>query len=96
MFKSQTPNVGATLSHTEPTMMNLAAPSISETKPTNRCGGCRKKLCLTDFECRCKVRFCALHRAPEEHACPFDFKSYGLAVLEKQLTKAVADKVERF
>jgi hypothetical protein len=32
---------------------------------------------------------------PEEHACTFDFKSHGLAFLEKQLTKAVADKVER-
>jgi predicted nucleic acid binding AN1-type Zn finger protein len=98
MFKSQTPNVGSTLAHSEPTMMNLAASSASDTKPTNpnRCGGCRKKLALTDFECRCKTRFCALHRAPEEHACTFDFKSHGLAHLEKQLTKAVADKVERF
>ena len=98
MFKSHTPNVGSTLAHAEPTMMSLAASSAaaSETKPTNRCGGCRKKLALTDFECRCKTRFCALHRAPEEHACTFDFKSHGLACLEKQLVKAVADKVERF
>jgi predicted nucleic acid binding AN1-type Zn finger protein len=80
-------------SHSEPNIISLD--SSDTAKHTNRCGSCRKKLALTVFECRCKIRFCALHRAPEEHACTFDFKSHGLACLEKQLTKAVADKVER-
>lgn len=99
MFKSHTPNIGSTPARTEPTMMNLAdVAATTGAKPTNpnRCGCCRKKLALTDFECRCKTRFCALHRAPEEHACSFDFKSHGIACLEKQLVRAVADKVERF
>ena len=97
MFKSLTPYVGSTPTHAEPNIMNLdGSDTVTSAKHTNRCGSCRKKLSLTDFECRCKARFCALHRAPEEHACTFDFKSHGLACLEKQLVKAVAEKVERF
>ena len=30
---------------------------------------CKKKLKLTDWECRCGKRFCAIHRALEKHNC---------------------------
>jgi len=99
MFKSHTPYMGSAPAKAEPAALDLGgevsvSPAAKAANP-NRCGCCRKKLALTDLECRCKVRFCAAHRMPEEHACTFDFKSHGLACLEKQLTKAVADKVER-
>ena len=99
MFKSNTPYMAPTPAKAEPTALDLGL-SVSATATRaanpNRCGCCRKKLALTDLECRCKVRFCAAHRMPEEHACTFDFKSHAVAVLEKQLVRAVADKVERF
>ena len=99
MFKSVTPYAGPAKPKEVPSALTLdldaaAAAPVKAANP-NRCGTCRKKLTLTDLECRCKARFCAAHRMPEEHACTFDFKSHGLAFLEKQLTKALADKMER-
>jgi predicted nucleic acid binding AN1-type Zn finger protein len=73
------------------TPLSLDAPA----EPKNRCGVCRKKLKLTDYECRCSARFCSQHRLPEEHSCTYDFKAAGRTQLSKQLEKAVADKVER-
>jgi hypothetical protein len=64
--------------------------------PSKRCGCCRKKLTLSDFDCgKCKTRFCSLHRLPEQHSCGHDFTAEGKKLLEKQLTKVVADKLER-
>ena len=46
-------------------------------KKKNRCAfdGCRKKLKLTDMNCKCKKRFCSLHRLPETHNCSWDPKN---------------------
>jgi len=100
MFKSVTPYAGPAKPKEVPSALTLdldaAAAAPAKAANPNRCGTCRKKLTLTYLESRCKVRFCAAHRMPEEHACTFDFKSHGIACLEKQLTKAVANKVERF
>lgn len=48
-----------------------------------RCYICKKKLGLLPFRCKCEKDFCALHRAPEDHECTFDFKSDARIVLEK-------------
>lgn len=39
---------------------------------TQRCShkDCRKKLKLTDLECKCGNRFCTEHRLQQEHQCP--------------------------
>ena len=37
--------------------------------------GCKKKLKLTDMNCKCKNRFCSLHRLPETHNCSWDPKN---------------------
>ena len=60
-----------------------------------RCGVCKKRLLLTSIECRCKHKFCAIHRYPEEHACTYDYKSEGRKALAKKLPKIVADKIKR-
>jgi len=39
--------------------------------------GCKKKLTLTDFKCKCNKKFCPKHRLPEQHNCNFDFKKYN-------------------
>ena len=36
---------------------------------------CRQKLKLTDMACRCKQRYCCIHRLPESHYCEFNFKN---------------------
>jgi predicted nucleic acid binding AN1-type Zn finger protein len=46
-------------------------------KKKKRCplDGCRKKLKLTDMDCKCKNRFCSLHRLPETHNCSWNPKN---------------------
>lgn len=48
-----------------------------EKKKKNRCflKGCKRKLKLTNIECRCKHIFCDIHRLPESHNCKWDPKS---------------------
>ena len=60
-----------------------------------RCGVCQKSLPLTSIECRCKHKFCDLHRYPEDHTCAYDYKSEGRKALAKQLECIVADKIRR-
>lgn len=93
MFKSLTPNMGPTPA---PALkaLDLDGVTTSSAQPKNRCGSCRKKLTLTDMECRCKVRFCSAHRMPEEHACTFDHRGLARAALTQQLVKVVGDKLE--
>ena len=88
-------------------LLTSAAPSIQmkdltleamvvPKKEQKRCGcaGCKTKLLLTDFACKCTVRFCQSHRLPEDHLCTFDHKGAGRAILKEQLVKAVNKKVE--
>jgi len=57
--------------------------------------GCKVKLMLADFPCRCKGFYCSQHRASELHKCSFDYKTSGKNALEKQMPTVVADKLER-
>lgn len=95
LLRGLTPQMGSSTPSSETPPPIALEKATESTVDKNRCGACRKKLKLTDLECRCSARFCAQHRAPEEHACTFDYRAAGRAHLEKQLGKAVADKVER-
>jgi hypothetical protein len=57
--------------------------------------GCKVKLMLADFACRCKNFYCSQHRASELHKCSFDYKAVGKDSLTKQMPTVVADKLER-
>jgi predicted nucleic acid binding AN1-type Zn finger protein len=57
--------------------------------------GCRKKLHLNPFRCRCNKDFCLTHRMPEEHICEFDYKSAGIVELKKANPVVVSDKIIR-
>lgn len=94
LLRELTPQMAPKTGAAEPSTITLE-PATAPAKPSNRCGACRKKLLLTDLECRCKNRFCAAHRAPEEHACTHDFKADGKRLLTQQLERVVADKVDR-
>jgi hypothetical protein len=93
LLRELTPQMAPKTGAADPSIITLEASAPA--KPSNRCGACRKKLLLTDLECRCKHRFCAAHRAPEEHACTHDFKADANAILKQQLERVVAEKVER-
>ncbi|KAF3776024.1 Zinc finger A20 and AN1 domain-containing stress-associated protein 5 [Nymphaea thermarum] len=43
----------------------------------NRCFGCRKRVGLTGFRCRCGELFCGEHRYSDRHECKFDYKAAG-------------------
>lgn len=100
LLRELTPQMGhamtVTTTTTPETISLEPSASAPPTKSSNRCGACRKKLTLTDLACRCKARFCSAHRAPEEHACAYDFKADATAHLKQQLERVVADKVDRF
>lgn len=67
------------------------APRLVESK---RCcmEGCKKKLALSDFPCKCGKKHCAAHRAPEVHACSYDFKQSQREILLKTMSTAVVAK----
>ena len=55
--------------------------------------GCRKKLALSDFPCRCKKTFCPNHRYESEHACIFDYQKEAKVQLEKTVIECKSAKM---
>lgn len=75
----------------------LLGTPIEAPKEQKRClfGDCKKKLAFSDFACRCGTRFCATHRAAEEHKCTHDWKAEGKKTLGTQLGSCINAKLER-
>ncbi|CAK9140366.1 unnamed protein product [Ilex paraguariensis] len=46
-------------------------------KAVNRCSGCRRRVGLTGFRCRCGELFCSEHRYSDRHDCNYDYKTVG-------------------
>ena len=59
----------------------------TQSSSINRCNAkdCKKKLKLSDMECRCTKRFCIVHRLPETHECTFDHNAREWSALVTQL-----------
>jgi len=55
-------------------------------KKPKRCQmeGCKKKLPITAYDCRCEKRFCNLHSSAESHNCSFDYKAFYRKNLENK------------
>ena len=64
-------------------------------KKKNRCAfkGCKKKLGMVPFECKCGFKFCTEHRLPEFHKCTFNFKEEGKNILTKNNPVIINDKM---
>ena len=66
-------------------------------KKPKRCQmkGCKKKLSITAYDCRCEKRFCNHHQNAESHNCTFDYKTFHRQQLvgKAGLGGGVADKV---
>ena len=55
-------------------------------KKKERCfyADCRKKLKLTDMNCKCEHRFCSKHRLPETHKCSWNPKCKSEMIIYKE------------
>ena len=60
-------------------------------KRKEKCFGCRKKVGLLGFECRCSNTFCSGCRMPEDHGCSIDWKTVSTVTV---MEKIVAPKVD--
>ncbi|KAJ7944825.1 Zinc finger A20 and AN1 domain-containing stress-associated protein [Quillaja saponaria] len=67
-----------------------------ESKASNRCSSCNKKVGFTGFRCMCGSTFCGTHRHPENHDCTYDFMVAGRDAIAKANPLVKSDKVERF
>ena len=81
---------------TETVQDNSKEPEKPVVKP-KRCqhDGCKVKLMLADFACRCKSFYCSQHRFAEVHKCSFDYKGVGKELLTKQMPTVIGEKFER-
>lgn len=53
-------------------------------REVNRCSGCRRKVGLMGFRCRCGDLFCSEHRYSDRHDCDFDYKAAGRAAIARE------------
>ncbi|KAG6606873.1 Zinc finger A20 and AN1 domain-containing stress-associated protein 5, partial [Cucurbita argyrosperma subsp. argyrosperma] len=67
----------------------------SAKRQVNRCSGCRKRVGLTGFRCRCGELFCAEHRYSDRHDCSFDYKAAGRDVIARENPVVKAPKIVR-
>ncbi|KAG2668609.1 hypothetical protein I3760_14G000200 [Carya illinoinensis] len=61
----------------------------------NRCSGCKRKVGLTGFRCRCGELFCAEHRYTDRHVCSYDYKSAGREAIARENPVVRAAKIVR-
>ncbi|KAI3818678.1 hypothetical protein L1987_12493 [Smallanthus sonchifolius] len=64
-------------------------------KEVSRCSGCRKKVGLTGFRCRCGDLFCAEHRYSDRHDCSYDYKTTGREAIARDNPVVKAAKIVR-
>lgn len=69
---------------------NSMTESVSK-KKTPRCAheGCRRKLGIVPFTCRCSKDFCVEHRSSDTHGCTFDYRAEHKKELLKTMSTAV-------
>lgn len=67
----------------------------SQQTDKTRCWTCRKRVGITGIECRCRYIFCAQHRFPGEHDCPYDFKKAHKRKLMKENMKVTKNKFDK-
>ncbi|KAH9613657.1 hypothetical protein KSS87_006965 [Heliosperma pusillum] len=62
-------------------------------RSVNRCSGCRKRVGLTGFRCRCGDLFCSEHRYTDRHECSYDYKAAGRAAIARENPVVRAAKI---
>ncbi|XP_050210707.1 zinc finger A20 and AN1 domain-containing stress-associated protein 5 [Mercurialis annua] len=64
-------------------------------REVNRCSGCRKRVGLTGFRCRCGELFCWEHRYSDRHDCSYDYKTVGREAIARENPVVKAAKIVR-
>ncbi|KAD5508733.1 hypothetical protein R6Q59_030647 [Mikania micrantha] len=62
-------------------------------REVNRCSGCRRKVGLTGFRCRCGEMFCSDHRYSDRHDCCYDYKAAGREAIARENPVVRAAKI---
>lgn len=62
-------------------------------RQVNRCFGCKRKVGLTGFRCRCGELFCADHRYTDRHDCNYDYKAAGREAIARENPVVKAAKI---
>ncbi|XP_057457974.1 zinc finger A20 and AN1 domain-containing stress-associated protein 5 [Lotus japonicus] len=62
-------------------------------RAVNRCSGCRRRVGLTGFRCRCGELFCADHRYSDRHDCSYDYKAAGREAIARENPVVRAAKI---
>ncbi|QCD85508.1 hypothetical protein DEO72_LG3g25 [Vigna unguiculata] len=62
-------------------------------RAVNRCSGCRRRVGLTGFRCRCGDLFCAEHRYTDRHDCSYDYKAAGREAIARENPVVKAAKI---
>lgn len=79
------------------TSLSSSVSTTSETKKKNRCvfEGCKRKVGLTGFDCRCGGLYCWEHRYSDKHNCEFDYKELGQDQIRKNNPIVVGEKIQK-
>lgn len=54
---------------------------------TSKCRICKRRIRISAIACRCGDTFCDAHTPHYAHACSFDYKAFGRALITKQNPK---------
>ncbi|KAL2540888.1 Zinc finger A20 and AN1 domain-containing stress-associated protein 5 [Abeliophyllum distichum] len=68
---------------------------LKRPREVNRCSGsgCRKKIGLMGFRCRCGDLFCSEHRYSDRHDCTYDYKAAGRDAIARENPVVRAAKI---
>ncbi|GER38332.1 A20/AN1-like zinc finger family protein [Striga asiatica] len=77
-----------------PDLVN-AVGNLKRPREVTRCSGsgCRKKVGLMGFRCRCGDVFCSEHRYSDRHECSYDYKAAGREAIAKENPVVRASKL---
>ena len=66
-------NTSNTMDSTPKIIENKPKKEKKKKKKKNRCShpDCNRKLTPASVECKCKLKFCGLHRLPHQHKCNY-------------------------
>ncbi|KAF5738370.1 zinc finger A20 and AN1 domain-containing stress-associated protein 5 [Tripterygium wilfordii] len=73
----------------------VATEKEMDKRVVNRCSGCRRRVGLTGFRCRCGELFCWEHRYSDRHDCSYDYKAAGRETIARENPVVKAAKIVR-
>ncbi|KVH90830.1 zinc finger A20 and AN1 domain-containing stress-associated protein 5-like [Cynara cardunculus var. scolymus] len=83
--------------HQKPRLAAVESPEEESNRfkrrEVNRCSGCRRKVGLMGFRCRCGEMFCSDHRYSDRHDCSYDYKAAGREAIARENPVVRAAKI---